>query len=54
MVITHQRFLLYAANTATAAVGDGEITITGGNAIDGSGVFTLNSFSDLEITLDHR
>ena len=45
--------LALAANTATAAVGDGEITITGGNAIDGSGVFTLNSFSDLEITLDH-
>ena len=45
--------LALAANTASNAVGDAEITITGGDAIDGSGVFTLNSFTDQEIILDH-
>ena len=45
--------LALAANTASNAVGDAQITITGGDAIDGSGIFTLNSFIDQEIILDH-
>ena len=42
-----------AANTASALIGDGEVTITANNGLIGSGTFTLNSANTFNISIEH-
>ena len=45
--------LATAASNAASQIGNGRVTITGGNALDGSGFFNLNDFANTSITIDH-
>ena len=42
-----------AANNASASIGDGLVTISGGTGLAGSGNFNLNDFDDTTFTLTH-
>lgn len=48
-----QDILDQAANSAAAATGDADITITAGDALTGGGTFNVNQFLDQEITINH-
>ena len=45
--------LATAASNAASQIGNGRITITGGNALTGSGFFNLNDFANTSITINH-
>lgn len=45
--------LATAAGQAADQIGNGEVTITGGTGLDGSGTFNLNDFANTSITLNH-
>ena len=45
--------LATAASNAASQIGNGRVTITGGNALDGTGFFNLNDFANTSITIDH-
>lgn len=45
--------LAAAAGQAADQIGNGEVTITGGTGLDGSGTFNLNDFANTSITLNH-
>ena len=45
--------LATAASNAASQIGNGRITITGGNALTGSGAFNLNDFANTSITINH-
>ena len=45
--------LATAASNAQSQIGNGRVTITGGNALDGTGFFNLNDFANTSITIDH-
>ena len=46
--------LATAASNAASQIGNGRITITGGNALTGSGFFNLNDFANTSITINHE
>ena len=45
--------LATAASNAASQIGNGLVTITGGNALDGAGNFNLNDFANTTITINH-
>jgi len=45
--------LAEAASNAAAAIGNGRVTVSGGDGIDVSAFFDLNDFSNTLITIDH-